>query len=296
MTDVKKAATRKPAAKRGPTKAASLKALGITQEDLDALKELKELRAVVAAEKAASPRQAEKEARRQERIKREETIKEDESASVEQAFYARNLRNMEFRMRLNRQKEKVAPTPLKPRGQRGDLMRLEPGDLQDDHLLTNVELGCIEIITAGEAKRVIEGQVTNAQTAIHPAMAMLRNPKGEEYAEGAVQGADQYVDQSVTVARLNPVGGEYGEIQFSREQRGSFDRDVTQTGAQAPEQGRTLGGNPHLLSDGFAAQRAADAHARRKDIQGVEAGLPAGTKVTLDVPHQVVAPPKPKSK
>lgn len=278
-TPKKPAATRK-STPRGPTKAASLKALGLTQADLDAVKELKELRAQVVAEK-------------EEPVAPEPAAQSDLGIPVEQVWYARNMRNMEFRMRLNRQKEKVAPKPLRPRGQRGDLMRLEPADLQDDHLITNLELGCIEIITAAEAKKVIEGQVTNAQKAIHPIQAMLRNELGQEYAPGAIQGAEQYVDNSVVVAKLSPVGGEYGEIQFSRQQGGSFER-TTQAEGQAPEQGRSLGGNPALLSDGFAAQRAADAHARRKDLQGPAAGLPAGANVVLDVPHQVVAPPKPK--
>lgn len=286
MAEAKKPAVRK-SAKRGPTKQASLKALGLTQDDLDLIKDLKAKIEESGAILIATPEQAEPTSN-----PAYENVAASEATSTEEpTFYARNLRNMEFRMRLNRQKENVAPVPLKPRGQRGDMIKLEKSDLSDEHLIANVELDCIEIITAAEAARAIQGQLTNAQTAVHPAMAMLRNELGQEYAPGAVKGAEEYVDNSVVVAELNPVAGEYGEIQFDR-QRGSIAR-TTQAAGQAAESGRTLGGNPALISDGFAAQRAADKHARRKDLQGPAAGLPAGTQVRLDTPKKVV-PPKPK--
>lgn len=275
-TPKKTAPTRKPAAKRGPTKAASLKALGLTQKDLDEIRVTKTHRAKVQDH-----------SERLDLIEEVAAIEEKEETSKETpVWFARNLRYVEFRMRLGRQTDRIAPKPLKPRGQRGDMIRLEQGDLQDEHLLANIELGCIEIITAAEAAKAINGQITNAQTSVHPALAMLRNPKGEEYPEGAVQGAEQFVDNSVVVAELNPVGGEYGEIQFDR---GNIQRQ-TQAPGQAAELGRSLGGNPALLSDGFAAERAADAHARRKDIEGPAAGLPAGTRVVIDTPKRVIVP------
>lgn len=290
----KPASTRKPA-KRGPTKAAALKALGLTQEDLKAIKDVKSvreevqtLREQIVAERAYFDQVPDT-------TGLEDDVSEDAPApkpEEEPVWYARNLRGVEFRMRLGRQTDKQAPKPLKPRGQRGDMIRLEPGDLTDEYLLANIELNCVEVITQAEAQKVITGQSTNQQTAAHPAKAMLRNPLGQEYAEGAIQGVDQHVDQSVVVAELEPVGGEYGEIKFSRQQRGSFER-TTQVDGQSAEQDRQLGGNPHIVSDGFAAARAADAHARRKDLQGPEAGLPAGTRVTVDTPKKVVVP-KPK--
>ena len=286
----KKPATTRKSTKRGPTKAAALKALGITQEKLDLLKTL-------SSRAEDLPTAAELEAKTVAQQEAKQTayvrVVEEPETTEEPVWYARNLRGVEFRMRLGRQQnDKRPPKPLKPRGQRGDMMRLEPGDLTDEYLLANIELDCIEILTAAEAQKVVVGQSTNQQTAVHPAKAMLRNPLGQEYEEGAIQGVDQYVDQSVVVAELEPVGDEYGEIKFSRQQRGSFER-TTQVDGQSAEQDRQLGGNPHIVSDGFAAARAADAHARRKDLQGPEAGLPAGAKVVVDTPKKVVVP-KPK--
>src|SRR4051812_32863140 len=49
------APTRKKTTKRGPTKAAALKALGLTQEDLNTLKTLAELREQNAEQRAKEP-------------------------------------------------------------------------------------------------------------------------------------------------------------------------------------------------------------------------------------------------
>lgn len=321
-TAKQQAAARKPTKRRGPTKAAALKALGLTQADLDAIKDLKEL----GAQHGASPMQSvpesvrevaedaglaqkskaqqrAKEATYDELVKQNSEIPADLARDVEsqrgvpnpastgaegpQTFFIRNLRLVEVGIRLERQSDqKTKRIDLKPRGTRGDIKPLQEGDLQDSTLIANVELGVVEIITAAEAQKAIKNQVNNAQTAIHPAMAMLRNPLGEEYADGAVQGVEDYVDESVVVARLTPVGGEFGEIAFNRENRGSFDR--------APqEQGRSLGGNPHILSDGFAAARAADEVARSKTVEGPAAGLGGIQTVVIDQPKEVRVP-KPK--
>lgn len=277
MATAKKPASTSKPAKRGPTKAASLKALGLTQEDLDDLVTLKNMRRAHAAAQADA--EAAVQTGTPPQAVEEELVQNP--APEDQVFFARNLRGVDFRMRLNRQKEKVAPEPLKPRGQRGDLLRLEKEDLNDQHLLANLELGVIEIITAAEAASIVKQQSVNTQGQVHPAIALLRSATGEEI---GFQGAEQYVDESVVVAELNPVGGEYGELVVDR---GGIRRTV----GQAPEQGRQLGGNPHLISDGFAAARAQDEIARQKGGEGPGAG--GVSRVVVDTPKKVV-PPKPK--
>lgn len=312
MATTKKPTTRKPA-KRGPTKAASLKSLGLTQADLDAIRELRDLREANAAAQTGAPAeaveadlppvedhhpslQAKTVAQQQEKQDTYDALvsaglavpqdlrEEIEGKVTEQVFFARNLRNVEFRFRLGRQKDKMAPRPLKPRGERNDMMKLEKEDHNDPILLDNLALGCIEIITAAEAAKIIRNQSTNQQVGVHPAIEMLRTPTGKEYAEGAVQGVEDYVDESVVVAELNPVGGEYGELVVDR---GGIQRQLTQAPGQAAEQGRTLGGNPHLLSDGFAAERARDEVARAKNIEGPAAG--GVSRVTIATPKKVVS-------
>lgn len=290
-TPKKPASTRKPAAKRGPTKAAALKALGLTQDDLDVMANLRELReahqrgeanekAKELAAKAGAPPEAVEEAVDAPRALEEPVVYKKETPGPP-TYFARNKTGIEFRMRLNRHKDARGPRALNPRGQRNDMMKLDPEDLEDEHLIANVELGCIEIITAAEAAEVSKKQAKNQTQAVHPAKALLRDEYGNEV---TFHGAEEYVDQSVTVAYTTPVGGEYGEVVVDRS-------GINRAGGQAAEVGRTLGGNPHLLSDGFAAERARDEVARQKNIEGPAAG--GVTSVAITPPMKVV-PPKPK--
>lgn len=302
--------TRKTTTRRGPTKAAALKALGLTKEDLDALKELRDQQnsapeyphqdgdvTVLGPEVIATPDasvisyqgenytpQATAEERKvqiEAKVKIYNSYKEagltipaDLKAEVEayiadkidadepQAgpWFARNLRNVEFRMRLSRQKSGEKSTSLKPRGSRGDLVKLQPEDLEDDALIANVQLGIIEIIPVQEAKAVLAKQATNQQQAVHPAMAMLRNELGKEYEQDSVQVVG---DNTYTVANLQPQGGEAGNLPGGKGLRINW------------EQARNVNPGP-IVSDGFADQdraKAADAIARNKNIEGPAAGL-----------------------
>ena len=147
---------RKTPAKRGPTKAAALKALGLTQEDLNAIKELRELKAVLDKNDLPSPMQSVPQAVR-DLVGHQDHKKQGEAASgstensvpeyrpvdpvqpaelptqpEEAIWYARNLRHVEVSFRLTRQrKSDERRTELKPRGQRGDMVRLESRDLKD---------------------------------------------------------------------------------------------------------------------------------------------------------------------
>lgn len=271
---------RKKTTKRGPTKAAALKALGLTQEDLDVLKQVAEARATIEEVRESIPESVVEEVVPP--VLDADAVSSD--PAVAQVFYMRNLRGPEISFRLTRQQKRGDKrTELKPRGQRGDLKKLEPEDLRDPELISQVEYGLIEIITAAEAAEIIRKQATNHQQQLHPAMAALRNELGKEY--GSTDAAGNFHkqtevqvvgDNSITVARLTPQGGEAGALPDGG--RRGIDWQAA----------RNLGGNPAIISDGFAdaaqqgplseAQR--DAIARRRDIEGPAAGL-GGLQVTV---------------
>jgi len=274
------ASTRKKTTKRGPTKATALKALGLTKEDLELLAKVKAVR----EQKQSPPTQPVYEAGSHTNAAKAalEAAEQESKAKAEEEpkagpFYARNLRNVEVGFRLARQDKGKKRFDLKPRGQRGDLVKLQPEDLEDDTLINQVNYGVIEIITAAEAKAALEKQSTNAQQAIHPAMAMLRNELGQPYEPENIRTEAEFNSQGITVAQLKPVGGEFGEIEFDRANRGSFNRNQ-------PVNNTAPGGNPAIISDGFARNDSAaqaDAVARRKDLQGPEAGL-GGVSVVVE--------------
>jgi hypothetical protein len=257
-----KAATKPPTArkkttKRGPTKAAALKALGLTQDDLDTLKQVAEARKQFEADlQEVSERDA---IGKQEYLTEDTTLPAEPTPASDESgleppggWYMRNLGGT-TRFRLSRQQKRGdKATELKPRGQRGDLAKLHPEDLQDPELITQVEYGLIEVITAAEAAEIIRKQATNQQAQTHPAMAALRNELGKPYEQHQIKIDPEFNSQGVTVAKLNPQGGEAGAIPD-----GFADAQ------------------PQALND---AQK--DAIARRKDIHGPAAGL-GGLQVTV---------------
>lgn len=285
MATAKKPAAprKKPAAKRGPTKAAALKALGLTQEDLDTLKKLAELRETVQSEKEFIGQPTPPEPPKPQPVPPTQPKDafaakvEKDATATEQKFYARNLRNADASIRLARHEGKKKRLEFKPRGQRGDIQPLQKEDLDDVQLLDNVGL-LIEIITAAEAKEIISKQVVNQQQQVHPAMAMLRNELGQPYEQTEVPVAH---DGSYTVAHLEPQGGEAGNI--PSQGRGVDWNAVHRGEAPVPERPRSLGGNPAILSDGFArndSKAAADALARKKGLEGP--GATGITQVTVE--------------
>lgn len=297
----------KKPAKRGPTKAAALKALGLTQEDLDNLKALKELRTEV--------NEAQREVERkdvqvsvaltpeaEEVTEGRKNFPDEWSAAAPQAvgqdatptntepvFYMRNLRGVEVSFRLTRQEDTRKRTTLKPRGQRGDMQKLNPEDLKDSELRTQVAYQLIEIIPEGEALSAIDKQAYNAsQPGVRPLEAMLVNSKGERPDGGMTVKTDDlpFEQQGITVARLNPQDNSpTGELP-------SRGRGIDW------EKARNIGGNPAIISDGFAdagqqsteavdpraAAVARDAVARRRggERSGPSRGGLEGMKVTVD--------------
>jgi hypothetical protein len=274
--------TRRPASK-GPTKAQALKALGLTKEDLDYIKDRNSPPNVGEASATLHPGSGFGDNSPQQVI---ETHQRPESQAValpateEPIWYMRNLRQMDVGFRLSRQEATGQKrTNLKPRGQRGDIVKLEPGDLKDAELQTQVSYGLVEVIPEGEALEAIRKQYTNYQNTVPAHIAMLRNPKGEEYTQvNPVTMASDDEAYGIKVADLDPglMQGKLSDKEIKRS--GGFAQNAQQT---------PTGGNPSIISDGFMAQpqqglgnngdneKAAevDALARSKAFEGPGAGV-----------------------
>lgn len=284
----RKTPARRPASK-GPTKAQALKALGLTNEDLAYIKAKATERNVVEASATLHPGsslggsdpQSALEFRPAPKFLPERANAVDFATHEEPVWYMRNLRHTSVGFRLSRQNTQGQKrTELKPRGQRGDIVKLEPGDLKDAELQTQVSYGLVEVIPEGEALEAIRKQYTNHQNEIPSHIAMLRNPKGEQYPQAnPVRMASDDEAYGIKVADLDPalMQGKLSDKEIKRD--GGFAQNAQQT---------PTGGNPAIISDGFMAQpqqglgnaagdnqRAAevDALARSKAFEGPGAGV-----------------------
>lgn len=248
--------------------------------------------AEIQAERAAEEARLAKEA-----AKREAELAE---ANKNGPWYVRNGYPAPFNLRLDRQIEKRR-IELKPRGMPGDLHPLQEDDLKDPVLRTNLNLGLIEVIPAGEANLIIEKQMTNSSQRVHTPLALLRNATGEMYKQGAVKVEAEFNSQGITVAQLDP-----------RTQTGELhDRDIKRdagltrtkpgepivTGGSVVDQATSVvstfvptGGNPASIQFGMnenAQAKIADDIARRKNIQGPAAGLNPGIQVVVEPTRRV---------
>jgi hypothetical protein len=163
--------------------------------------------------------------------------------------WVRNLLSSPFNLRLQRQ-DKKQRIELKPRGVRGDMFPLEPGD-ENDHVLIDA-IGYVEIIGDGTARKVAEGQTHNIQKT-NTTLAMLRNPLGEPIQKLEV--TTEYNQQGVTVAYLDPAQQEKlqkGELSRSRQALGDLTREQPEQVAHWVP----TGGNPAIVQQGFAPQGA----------------------------------------
>ncbi|WP_301930982.1 hypothetical protein [Ferruginibacter sp.] len=124
--------------------------------------------------------------------------------------------------------------------------------MSDEIFLGNVGL-LFEVIPAAEAEDVIGKQTTNQQV-VHPALALIRNAKGEEYERGVVV-EEEGPDTRAPVAAIS----DRGEITRFRAP-GTVDQPL-----------------PEIPSD-IPPEQVADWVARNKTVDGPEAGL-AGLKV-----------------
>lgn len=312
---------RKPA-RRGPTKAAALKALGLTADDLAAIKALREAStndaAVDAAEDLAGhplvrsePNVVEGSAVLHTRDPNLGTGGQDPQAAIEErqapeqtawnapvegepVWYVRNLRGVDVGFRLTRQqKQGEKRTNLKPRGSRGDMVRLEKDDLRDPELSTQVGYGLVEVIPEGEAQEVIRKQYTNAQTQVPAHIAALRNELGQEYAQSnPVRMATDEEAYGIKVADLDPavMQGKRSDKEIKRD-GGIVQGPVQMMPVQTPSPGK-------IISDGFMApvqtdmggdnekQAAVDAKLRSRQFEDrPEDNL--GVKVTLEETQKV---------
>jgi hypothetical protein len=193
----------------------------------------------------------------------------------------RNLRDMEVNFRLSRQTESGKKrTHLEPRGRRGDIVKLEPEDLRDVELQTQVQYGLVEVIPEGEALEAIRKQYNNAQTSVPAHIAALRNPLGQEY-DLPVRTLSDEEAMGYKVADLDPalMQGKLSDREIKA--GGGFAQPNLVGPVQNPSPGR-------IISDGFLDQtqtglgnsagdneRAAqvDALARSKQFEGPGAGL-----------------------
>lgn len=186
--------------------------------------------------------------------------------------FVRNATGYGYRNRLERQQDQKNALTLEPRGRRGDLAPLQPGDLEDPGLAADIAQGLLEVITEGEAKEILSKQTTNQQ-AVHPALASLRNEKGEEYPEDALKVVESYEDQGTTVAEL-----EDGQIVIDRG-TGAIRR--TRPPGAAPGTPAGIPGADYGGAD-VPADEAADAAARQKNAEGPGAGLGGIKRVVVN--------------
>jgi hypothetical protein len=199
-----------------------------------------------------------------------------EEENAKGPWYVRNLYPAPQSLRLDRQEDGKRRIELKPRGVPGDMHPLLEDDLKDPILTLNLNQGLIEVIPAGEAKLIIEKQVTNVQNRVHTPLNILRNAKGEAYeSPNPVKVEVEYGQQGVVVASLDP---RVNSGQLTDKEIGQVSRlEATRTTVSGFV---PTGGNPAIISDGFAAindknaaARIADDIARRKGAGGIEAGI-----------------------
>jgi hypothetical protein len=194
-------------------------------------------------------------------------------------------------LRLDRQTEKRR-IELKPRGVPGDMHPLEDKDLNDPVLRRNVQNGVCEVIPAGEANRIAERQTTNMAPRVHTPTAILRRADGKPYEGNPVKTEIEYNAQGITVGVINPDQIQGGVEDKAVARDGGVQR-VNPGQREVASQFIPTGGNPHIIQSGPppspgevpgldpARAKIADDLARRKGIQGPQAGL-SGMQVTVE--------------
>lgn len=201
-------------------------------------------------------------------------------------IFIRNLREVPVRLRFGDKKD-GRTVNLQPRGMRGDLDRLKPGD-EYDSALNDVGI-LFEVLTEAQVARVVQGQTTNQQ-AVHPALAHLLTPTGEPLTGGVVI-EQEFNEQGFAAGGTIIVNGEHGsrvsiERPAAPQQTGtSIDMAVAPARAQLvgtqdrPVASVSLAIDPvdqaaYVASQGGVAElMRRDALARQKGAQGPEAGL-----------------------
>lgn len=193
--------------------------------------------------------------------------------------YVRNRTNNPFHFRLERQSEglnRQRRIELKPRGVPGDIHPLKEEDLQDPILITNLQIGLIELIPAGEAQLIIEGQTHNMGVRVHPAMAIIdkeydaMTKNGSHIQHPTLKVEAEYNGAGVTVATVDPrvTSGQIEDRQYRA------DGGLHRTTEPIRSTYVPTGGNPASIGIGpSAAEIQRDQIARQRGGQGPAAGL-----------------------
>lgn len=176
--------------------------------------------------------------------------------------WVRNLYTSPFSLRLQRQSDtKTRRIELKPRGVRGDMFPLEEGDEKDHILIAN--LGRVEVIGDGTAKRVLAGQTHNIQKT-NTTLAMIVNEVGEPIQKLTVE--TEYNQQGVVVGYIDPNAKPKAPL------GGILRPDQIPAATDQVAHFVPTGGNPAIISQGPLTDNAkaavADKLARIKGVQG----------------------------
>jgi hypothetical protein len=269
-----------------------------TQEEKDALllsyQALKAAGIPVPAEVEGPVNQwIEEETARREAIEAQRREREEAMAAVNAAgpWYVRNLTNVPFSVRLDRQTESRR-IELKARGNPGDMHPLQDDDRKDPVLLRNINIGAVEIVPAGEANEIMGKQTFNMGPRQHTPSAILRNAKGEAYADGAIKTEIEWGQKGITVATLDPaqMQGQISDTDVKRS--GGGVQRVHPGQPQVVSEFIPTGGNPatvtgvpqgQLAGTSNTQAKIADDLARRRGLSGPAAGL-GGLTVTVAPP------------
>jgi hypothetical protein len=201
--------------------------------------------------------------------------------------YIRNMMNNPFNLRLDSQQGNSNHRPrrieLKPRGVPGDMHPIREEDALDTVLITNLNMGFIEVIPAGEAQIIIEKQTRNMNTRVHTPTQILSNEykilrdNGRNVAENPVIKIEaEYNSQGITVATIDQSvqQGRVDDKQFNRAGNLGAGLNRGNQSDQSSSQFIPTGGNPASISfDPLAINRIQDDIARRKGLEGPAAGL-----------------------
>lgn len=175
--------------------------------------------------------------------------------------YVRNLRNAQVALRTG-ERPNIKFINLQPRGNRGDCAPISKEQLSEANFRQDEGL-LYEIISAAEARDVIEKQTYNQQSA-HPALAGLRNDKGEVFTKGVVV-EESNEAQGKVVAHLDV----------------DHNRPRAEIGITRMNVPGTIDNPLPAIPDDVEPEQVADYVARQKGTEGVGAGL-AGFKVTTE--------------
>ncbi len=216
--------------------------------------------------------------------------------------FVRNMTHTQFNLRLDSQQGTGNIQPrrleLKPRGTPGDMHPIKPEDRNDPVLVTNLNLGLLELIGAGDAQLIIEKQTHNMSQRVHTPTQILKN----EYKilrENHVNVSEnptirveaEYGSQGITVATIEPgvAQGTLGDKAAAKagNMSGGLNRVNPNQSPVVTSQFIPTNGAPASIGfDSMQALKVKDDIARRSGLEGPAAGL-GNVKVTVEAPKRL---------